>query len=157
MYIVSAFETVEKREVMDSSRVLSRLQGGSEVIEREEPGWAKASPEFCQQQPIAAYGNGQSRYASFSRCAAIVKRWPELQVGQHSMMAMMPTTSLSGYPTPGAARVLMQEVMSCNGQEPLRSSQVGNGEFSSSEDWRRLQWPSEAISALEPAQIRWRR
>ena len=40
MYIVSAFETVEKREVMDSSRVLSRLQGGSEVIEREEPGWA---------------------------------------------------------------------------------------------------------------------
>jgi hypothetical protein len=41
VYIVSAFETVEGREVMDSSRVLSWLQGGSNVIEREEPGCGK--------------------------------------------------------------------------------------------------------------------
>jgi hypothetical protein len=41
VYIVSAFERVEGWEVMDSSRVLFWLQGGSRVMEREEPGCGK--------------------------------------------------------------------------------------------------------------------
>jgi hypothetical protein len=44
VYIVSAFERVEGWEVMDSSRVLFWLQGGSRVMEREEPGCGKPEP-----------------------------------------------------------------------------------------------------------------
>ena len=42
--VVRVFETVERPEVMDSSRVLSWLQGGSRVTEREEPGCGKPEP-----------------------------------------------------------------------------------------------------------------
>ena len=61
VYIVSAFETVEGREVMDSSRVLSWLQGGSKVMEREEPGCGKQEPGMTRL--TTRHGAGASHQA----------------------------------------------------------------------------------------------